>query len=472
MSRAHRSPSRVPSTANNKDTTTNAALLGALLAFGGASKSNGDLVRSRGNSPNAVTPGSTPGSSLRRRPPASTASSYNFTAPAETKPSNATATATTRERADTHRTTPPQLKPKPRRLSEHHYKPQPISPTTSFVGVLEHKPPRSPKPRRNPDAFRKPVGGMDLRDQAQASSLERGNGGLVQEKAAEQQLPQRQVRSGAGYPSSREAKDAQVQGQLRSGAEYPPRESEAKDSQVQGQPQPPKSQGLESRARARAQIMSSDEEEYVSASEATTVDQPVATSKPKTADRIKKPPTPPPTRSRQRPNSHSDSAGLTQPIDIARPPGQYNASARSISTHSNPSVSATYHQLYPRQPKTPLTLGEDLANAMVASSLATSRASSPSKPSLSPPSQPHHSHLSPFHSRNHSPKKSSKSSKPSKKVGMRHTLRDPESSSSESETGQHPYGKHKKKRHLRPKHPNKHHEGKLSLLRKSPFLAM
>jgi hypothetical protein len=439
MSRAQRSPSRAPSTANNKDTTTNAALLGALLAFGGASKSNGDLVRSRGNSP-AVTPGSTPGSSLRRRPPASTASSY-FQAPAE-----ATATATAhhgqRERADTHRTTPPPPpKPKPRRLSEHHYKPQPISPTTSFVGVLEQKPLRSPKPRQHPDAFRKPFGGMDVRDQAQASSHERANSELVQEKAAE--LPQRQVRSGAGYPSRA-----------------------AKDPEVQGKSQPPKPQGLEGRARARAQIMSSDEEEYVSASEATTVDQPVV-SKQKTVDRIKQPPTPPPARSRHRPNSHGDSAGLTQPIDIARSPRQYNSSVRSISTHSTPSVSAAYHQLYPRQHKTPLTLGEDLANAMVASSLATSRASSPSKPSLSPPSQPHHSHLSLFHSRNHSPTKSSKSSKPSKKVGMRHTLRDAESSSSESETGQHPYGKHKKKRHLRPKHPNKHHEGKLSLPRNS-----
>jgi hypothetical protein len=437
MSRAQRSPSRVPSTANNKDTTTNAALLGALLAFGGASKSNGDLVRSRGNSPNAVTPGSTPGSSLRRRPPASTASSY-FQAPAEPKTSNATATATTRERADTHRTTPPPPKPKPRRLSEHHYKPQPISPTTSFVGVLEHKPLRSPRPKQHRDV--KPVRGMDLRDQAQALSHERADGELVQEKAAELPQRQRQVRSGAGYPSR-----------------------EAKDPQVQGQPQPPKPQGHESRPRARAQIMSSDEEEYVSASEATTVDQPVA-SKPKTADRIKQPPTPPPARSRNRPNSHGDSTGQTQPIDIARSPGQYNSSVRSISTHSTPSVSAAYHQLYPRQHKTPLTLGEDLANAMVASSLATSRASSPSKPSLSPPSQPHYSHLSPFHSRNHSPTKSSKPSKPSKKVGMRHTLRDPESSSSESETGQHPYGKHKKKRHLRPKHPNKHHEGISSLL--------
>lgn len=44
---------------------------------------------------------------------------------------------------------------------------------------------------------------------------------------------------------------------------------------------------------------------------------------------------------------------------------------------------------------------------------------------------------------------------------MRHTLREPESST-DSETEQHPYGKHKKKRHLRPKHPNKHHEGMLS----------
>jgi hypothetical protein len=443
MSRAQRSPSRVPATANNnmKDTTPNPALLGALLAFGGASKSNGDLVRSRGNSPNAVTPGS----SLRRRPPASTSPSP-FTAPAESRTSNATATATatTRERADTHRSTPPPLKPKPRRLSEHHYKPQPISPTTSFVGILEHNSRRSPKSRQNPDASRKPVGGMDLRDQAQASSLERADDELVQKKAA--QLPQRQVRSGAGYPP-REAKDSQIQDQSES-------------------------QGHEVRARARAQIMSSDEEEYVSASEATTVD-PTEASKPKTADKTKRPPTPPPARSRHRPDSHSVSAAApTQPIDIARSPRQYNSSVRSISTHSNPSVSAAYHQLYPRQHKTPLTLGEDLANAMVASSLATSRASSPNKSATSPPSQLRYSHLSPFHSRNPSPTKSSKPSKPSKKVGMRHTLRDPETSSSESETGQHPYGKHKKKRHLRPKHPNKHHEGKRSLLQKPPNLPM
>lgn len=214
--------------------------------------------------------------------------------------------------------------------------------------------------------------------------------------------------------------------------------------------------------------MSSDGEEYVSASEATTADQ-TGANKQKTADRTKQPPTPPPARSRHRPNSQSGSAGLTQPIDIARSPRQYNSSVRSISNHSNPSVSAAYHQLYPRQHKTPLTLGEDLANAMVASSLATSRASSPSKAATSPPYQQHYSHLSPFHSRNHSPTKSSKSSKPPKKVGMRHTLRDPETSSSESETGQHPYGKHKKKRHLRPKHPNKHHEGKLSLFLSSPI---
>jgi hypothetical protein len=432
MSRAQRSPSRAPSTANNKDTTTNAALLGALLAFGGASKSNGDLVRSRGSSPNV-----TPGSSLRRKPPASTSSSH-FTAPAVTT-TTATAQHVQRERADTHRSTPPPpLKPKPRRLSEHHYKPQPISPTTSFVGTLEHNSLRSPIPRLNPDTSRKPVGGMDLRDQAQASSLERGDDGVVQKKAA--QLQQRQARSGAGYTSR-----------------------EAKDPQIQGQSQPPKSQGLEGGTRARAQSMSSDEE-YVSASEAaTTVDQ-TGASKQRTADRNKRPPTPPPARSRHRPNSHSVSAGPTQPIDIARSPRQFNSSVnssvRSISTHSNPSVSAAYHQLYPRHHRTPLTLGEDLANAMVASSLATSRASSPSKTAISPPSQRRHSYLSPFHSRNPSP---TKSSKPPKKVGMRHTLRDPETSSSESEIGQHPYGKHKKKRHLRPKHPNKHHEGKLAL---------
>jgi hypothetical protein len=143
----------------------------------------------------------------------------------------------------------------------------------------------------------------------------------------------------------------------------------------------------------------------------------------------------------------------SQPIEISPAPRASISSARSISPQSNPSLNAAYHQLYQRR-TTQLTLGEDLANAMVASSLATSRASSPSK--LAPPSTTprRHNHLSHFGSRTPSPTKSTKKAK-----GMRHTLRDPESSSSDSETEQHPYGKHKKKRHLRPKHPNKHHEG-------------
>jgi hypothetical protein len=169
---------------------------------------------------------------------------------------------------------------------------------------------------------------------------------------------------------------------------------------------------------------------------------------------IKQPPQPPPARSRPPPpGTRRNVNNPSQPIEISPAPRASISAARSISPQSNPSLNAAYHQLYQRR-TTQLTLGEDLANAMVASSLATSRASSPSK--LAPPSTTprRHNHLSHFGSRTPSPTKSTKKTK-----GMRHTLRDPESSSSDSETEQHPYGKHKKKRHLRPKHPNKHHEG-------------
>lgn len=122
----------------------------------------------------------------------------------------------------------------------------------------------------------------------------------------------------------------------------------------------------------------------------------------------------------------------------------------STSSQSAKSIQATYHQLYPKR-VTPLSTGDDLANAIVASSLASSRLGSPHK--LEPPPvplnrrhshQPHHF----FHTRTPSPAK----------VGLRHTLRKDESSESESQDQHHPYGKHQKRRLIR-KHPHKHHEG-------------
>lgn len=95
--------------------------------------------------------------------------------------------------------------------------------------------------------------------------------------------------------------------------------------------------------------------------------------------------------------------------------------------------------------------GDQLANAMVAGSLASSRRPSPHKTEPPPPPTRRQKHKSALlFSRTPSPTK----------TGMRHTLRKEESDDSDSDEydSHHPYGKHKKKRHLR-KHPNKHHEG-------------
>nr|OQO19581.1 hypothetical protein B0A51_11904 [Rachicladosporium sp. CCFEE 5018] len=162
------------------------------------------------------------------------------------------------------------------------------------------------------------------------------------------------------------------------------------------------------------------------------------------------PPTPTPRKTEFSQSRSPTRPGKTAPIDISNVPRGHPVPsppplARSSSVQSGQSITAAYHQMYQRR-QTPLTTGDDIANAIVASSLASSRAGSPRKreASLAPPSLRHG--LS-----------TSRTSSPVKK-GMRHTLRGAESESSESDDEMHPYGKHKRKRHLR-KHPNKHHEG-------------
>jgi hypothetical protein len=455
MTGTQRTPSRAPSTASNKSMTNNAALLGALMAFGGASKSNGDMVRSRGNSPNS------PAHSLRGKPPSlSPSPSYrqSATAPATTRVSPAVLTRTNAiavrndnhdtTRAKTERPIPPPLKPKPRRLSEHQYTPQPISPATSFIGILENSKLRLPtlKQHTNVLSSQDSSVSMEVRNQAQVSPVQ-SEGLQPRQKDSAQPVEKIEILSnGRGAASGRPSADYRSQDRTR--------------AQVQARL-------AEAQNRARSQELSSGDdssEEYVSASE-DTAQSPLSASRQRTTAMTKQPPQPPPTRSRPPSNYRNSMHNSSPPIDIAPVPRPSVSSARSTSSQSNPSLNATYHQLYPRR-TTQLTLGEDLANAIVASSLATSRASSPNK--LAPPSvsswrHDHHLHHSPFQSRTASPTKSTKSAKKAK--GMRHTLRDPDSSSSESETEQHPYGKHKKKRHLRPKHPNKHHEGTSSRLR-------
>ena len=133
----------------------------------------------------------------------------------------------------------------------------------------------------------------------------------------------------------------------------------------------------------------------------------------------------------------------TEPIPIRRPPPRLTPSPFKSSGASSPSITAAYHQLHPRR-KTPLTTDDSLANALVASSLASSRAPSPTK-------------LPPLQVQKHRPNAIfGREISPAKK-GLRQTMRKA-STTSNSSDDEDPYSKHKKKRHLR-KHPNKHHEG-------------
>lgn len=124
--------------------------------------------------------------------------------------------------------------------------------------------------------------------------------------------------------------------------------------------------------------------------------------------------------------------------------------SRSSTVQSARSVQAQFNQAYPRR-MTPLTTGDQLANALVASSLASSRAPSPTR--LEPPPVPHRRRKS------HHSLGFGRTPSPAKGAGMLQTLRPQNSSSSsDSDDELHPYRRHKKKRLVR-KHPNKHHEG-------------
>ncbi|GAB1742380.1 hypothetical protein NU219Hw_g7930t1 [Hortaea werneckii] len=141
-----------------------------------------------------------------------------------------------------------------------------------------------------------------------------------------------------------------------------------------------------------------------------------------------------------------------KPVDIPQPSGRSAASPPvsfgPSAQSSNQSLAAQRHRMNP-QLKTPLQ-SDDIANAIVASSLASSRAPSPRKSNrLEPPQVPSR--------RRHHTLSFTRSPSPARQ-GMRMTLRKHDSSDTGEEDSLHPYSKHRKKRHLR-KHPNKHHEG-------------
>lgn len=146
---------------------------------------------------------------------------------------------------------------------------------------------------------------------------------------------------------------------------------------------------------------------------------------------------------------------MSQPVNIERPSAVSRDPFPASSSLSTKSIQAQFNMAYPRPGRmTPLTTGDQLANALVASSLASSRAPSPTR--LEPPPVPTRRRRYP-HS-HHNVLAFSRTPSPAK-TGMLHTLRAQDASSDlESDTELHPYGKHKKKRLVR-KHPNKHHEG-------------
>lgn len=144
----------------------------------------------------------------------------------------------------------------------------------------------------------------------------------------------------------------------------------------------------------------------------------------------------------------SRDTSTTAPDNVQRS-SHRQPSMQSLHSHSSaqPSIAAAFHQMHPRR-LTPLTTGDSLADAIVASSLASSRAPSPHKTQPQPP--PRHKPRSGSHSL------FTRTPSPPKK-GMRQTMRKWSSDSSDSEDD--PYAKHKKKKKFIRKHPNKHHEG-------------
>lgn len=390
----------------------------------------------------------------------------------------------------------PAAPPKPRRLSSHHRTlsqdsirsptdDSPILPTTSLVSLFErnstdHRPPsrkkpvepivikpssdltiRSPKPVRTSNGvLRKVQAGMADGRQAEAQVAlqkavvldeEEGDaGGRNTNPSAGHGASSSKAGASSGHgsyarSSTRPSSSHRAAASSRSdtGTSTNARDTGASTGSGSG--------GVASTQGLDGDDGSSQEESYFSASEDTAPSP--AFNLRKRPSGLKEhpspsppPPMPPPRRSHASP-LRSSHHGSSAPIDIKLPTRSVTSPRhqRSPSNHSPQSITATYHQLYPRR-MTPLS-SNDLANAMVASSLASSRVSSPHKLEP-PPVVPRHHHHLPF----------ARTPSPAKK-GMRHTLRKDDATSSDTGSDEHhPYGKHRKKRIVR-KHPNKHHEG-------------
>ena len=150
---------------------------------------------------------------------------------------------------------------------------------------------------------------------------------------------------------------------------------------------------------------------------------------------------------REGPNTQTTTKSHTKEQVPSRP--IFNKSSRSFDGAVSAPTRGQLRSTLSTASSIPQLTADSLANAMVASSLASSRAPSPTKPQPPPPRRHGRPH-SLFH-RSHSTEGISRTPSPAKQ--MRQTLRTPRKSEDEETM-------YKAKRsHFMKKHPNKHHEG-------------
>lgn len=329
----------------------------------------------------------------------------------------------------------PAIAPKPRRLSGHLGKIEetndvsdkptdttPIAPTTSLVDLFEQRLKETQQSEKKPEPIVvKPHDGLSIKSPKPVMPPKSGITSMIQmqytgneggRQAAQRFSPQRMKRDSAVSD--------QQDGNVSSGESFVSASEDLDAQSPRESPAAVKPHWTTTQSPSPGQLL----QQY-------------------TGSKRVPPPSPSPVRQT-----------TTKPIQIQpqrRPSTAPSESMSVTSAKSARSIPAQYHQAYPRG-MTPQMSGDQLANAIVASSLASSRAPSPMH--LEPPPVPgrhtkhHHHHHKLAFSRTPSPAKG----------GMLHTLRKTDDTASDSEDDPHPYAKHKKKRLVR-KHPNKHHEG-------------
>ncbi|KAI9876991.1 MAG: Increased rDNA silencing protein [Pleopsidium flavum] len=190
-------------------------------------------------------------------------------------------------------------------------------------------------------------------------------------------------------------------------------------------------------------------------------------------ERAQRPPLPPPRRSTRRKfTGHSESSGtgveqstqsttdVDQSAQLDRP---YPRSPPELPLASWLPLERSHGQKDPEKrrraalkPVSPHLTEDSLANAIVASSLASSRAPSPTKPNA-PPLPTRHAKPQIFRHHNRQQQDLLDSRTPSPAKGMRHTMRRPARLDDDNDSGSGAY-RQGRKNPLK-KHPNKHHEG-------------